>query len=287
MIFDTHCHYNLSPLKEHWKDHWALAQSHGVTGSILVGTEYESSRTACAIAESEPALFAAVGTHPENYQALVTGWLQGSWNEEREFDGVVLQDVEQARLLLSEQVVAIGEVGLDYFRLPEEGKERSMVIALQQESFAAHLELAIEASLPAIVHVRDRTSNAYFDALEIIKARSAQDTPVILHCISGPLEYLHAALELGVYVGVAANCTYPKADLIRSLVAATPPDRLLLETDAPFLPPQAHRGTTCEPWMIAETAHFLESELSVNLEQCYQNSLAVFGIADPATAAHR
>jgi TatD DNase family protein len=285
MLFDTHCHYNLSPLKEHWKDHWRRAQNYGITGSIVVGTDYETSRSACAIAQAEPALFAAVGTHPENYHALVSQWLQGSWNEEREFDGVILQDVEQAKLLIDEQVVAIGEVGLDYYRLPESGKERSMTIALQQESFAAHLELAIENSLPSIVHIRDHSASAYFDALDILRDRSQADSAIILHCISGPPEYLKEALELGVYVGVAANCTYPKAEHIRSLVSIVPPERLLLETDAPYLPPQEFRGKTCEPWMISQTAQFLEAELNIDLAQCYQNSLAAFGLEAPVIAS--
>ncbi len=282
MIFDTHCHYNLDPLKADWKTHWKTAQDHGVTSAVVVGTDHESSRLACAIAEQTPGLFSSVGTHPETYHELVVDWLNSSWNSETDLDTVVAKDIEQSRQLLTNaSVVAIGEVGLDYFRLPKDSKERSLTIALQQEAVSAYISLAQEFELPLIFHVRDKETSAYFDLLEILRKQLNGSEHFVLHCISGPPEYLKDALELGAYIGVAANVTYATAAAIRESVAMTPPDKVLTETDAPFLPPQAYRGKTCEPWMISQTGQYITEHFKLTPEQCYQNALAFYNLEMP------
>ncbi len=282
MIFDTHCHYNLGPLKADWKTHWKTAQDHGVTSAVVVGTDHESSRLACAIAEQTPGLFSSVGTHPETYHELVLDWLNSAWNSETDLETVVAKDIEQSRQLLTNtSVVAIGEVGLDYFRLPKDSKERSLTIALQQEAVSAYISLAQEFKLPLIFHVRDKETSAYFDLLEILRKQLNGSEHFVLHCISGPPEYLKEALELGAYIGVAANVTYATATAIRESIAMTPPDKVLTETDAPFLPPQAFRGKTCEPWMISQTGQYLTEHFKLSPEQCYQNALAFYNLEMP------
>jgi TatD DNase family protein len=281
MLFDTHCHYNLDPLKTAWEKHWALAQEHGVTGSVVVGTDHDSSRLACAIAEQTPGLFSSVGTHPSTYHSLVQDWLKGLGNSQEELESIVASDIQRSRELISESVVAIGEVGLDYFRLPKESKERSLTITLQQEAVAAYIQLAQELELPLIFHVRDSESSAYFDLLDILKLYLQPKQRFVLHCISGSKEYLLEALSLGAYIGIAGNVTYKTADLIRELVTLAPPNRILLETDAPFLPPQNFRGQTNEPWMISETAKFLHSTLGINTKLCYENALEFYDLELP------
>ena len=111
---------------------------------------------------------------------------------------------------------------------------------------------------------------------KLLQKHKKSNLPFILHCASGSTEYIKKAVEMGGYVGIAGNVTYKNADAIREIVKATPADRLLLETDAPFLPPHPHRGKTCEPWMIELTAQYLQEHCSVSMEQVYKNTQHVF-----------
>lgn len=278
-LIDTHCHYNMEPLFANWRAHWQTAQTHGVEKSIVIGTDLETSQRALEIAQAEQNLYAAVGVHPHDTETLV--------------NFAALES-----LVSQPQVIAIGETGLDYFRLPTD-ETRSAIIAAQHAAFRRHIELALTHHKLLIVHVRDQETpekptldNAYWDALRILSeyypattsaaptdklseatnlsqqmyvnaqhlidlysaGDQSQAPTFILHCVSGPLAYIDQAVALGAYFGIAGNVTYKNAERIREIVKKVPAQQLLLETDAPFLPPQQHRGTTCEPWMIAETA---------------------------------
>jgi len=267
MIIDTHCHYNLAPLLTDWTKYWRQAQDHGVAKSIVVGANLISSQAAVDIAATDPNLFAAVGIHPEESQA-------------EDID----DQLTQLQLLAktpSTPLIAIGEIGLDYYRLSD--SKDPVATQQEQQLFAAQIELANQLQLPMIVHVRDRetpetqtSGNAYWDALQMIKVQFKQRNSLIMHCASGPLSYIQQAVDLGAYIGMAANVTYKKADHLQQLARLIPPDRLLFETDAPFLPPQAFRGQTCEPWMITQTADFLTANFNFSLTQVYQNSLTCF-----------
>lgn len=267
MIFDSHCHYNLEPLLTNWQSHWHQAQQKGVTNCLVIGVNLESSEAAVRIAATEPRLWAAVGIHPSE------------WQEHPQLDLATCMTALQ-KLVTQSKVVAIGETGLDYYWLKNNNPQ---VKKLQQASVTAHLELAAKAQLPTILHVRDQEipetetpGNAYWDMLAILAQHKTETQNVILHCVSGPVNYLQQALQLGAYIGVAGNVTYKNADQLRTLVKMTPSEKLLLETDAPFLPPQDHRGKTCEPWMIAETAEYLQSNLGIDLERVYQNAIKLF-----------
>lgn len=264
-IFDTHCHYNMDPLYPQWQDHWRQAQEHGVTGSLIIGVDLESSRRGVEIAAQDPQLYAAVGLHPTD------------------IDDSVHQNLTPAMAGMSQlittnpQVIAVGETGLDYYWL-EDDQHKPTKIAQQQATFAAHIELANHHQLPLVVHARDKGEQAYWDILELLKTEYRHHRPFILHCVSGPIAYIQAALELGGYIGLAGNSTYPKAEYLRDIIRMTPADRLLLETDAPFLPPQAYRGKTCEPWMISQTAEFLTTELNLDLTKILANTKKVLQI---------
>lgn len=263
-IFDTHCHYNLPPLSDNWRQHWQTAQQHGVTKSVIVGTSLATSKLAVEIASSDLNLFAAIGLHPNDLEELADGELPQHM-------------AELAKLGHHSSVVAVGETGLDYFRLTPDQKDR--VKDLQKESLVLHIKLASALKKPLILHVRDHDlpevptpDIAYWDILEILATHRPADLPIILHCVSGPLAYVQAAVKLGAYIGIAGNSTYPSADHIRRLIQAVPNDKLLLETDAPFLPPQPHRGQPCEPWMIALTAEYLTQELGLDINQLTANA---------------
>ncbi|MBU0576406.1 TatD family hydrolase [Patescibacteria group bacterium] len=266
MIIDTHCHYNLPPLYEHWQDHWKKAQDHGITQSIIPGTNIETSQNAVEIAQHDKNLFATVGVHPHEYNQI----------HPDDLSVIIAQHVAALSMLLDDDknVISIGETGLDYYRLKDE--QREIAIFNQQAAFKMHIQLANKFKKILVIHSRDkggdkkRDNQGYWDILKIIKNDYQHKKPLILHCISGPKEYLKEALELGAYIGIGANVTYPDANELRTLIAIVPQDRLLLETDAPYLPPQEFRGQTCEPWMIKKTAQFLR-HLGMNLEQIYQN----------------
>lgn len=261
-IIDTHCHYNLDPLSSDWKTHWQKAQSEGVTHSVIVGTDYASSMRAIKIAEEEPNLFASIGVHPFEY---IEPGLHGT-----------SLDLSEVQNLDSGVIVAIGETGLDYFRFESySAGEIELIKQSQHTGLREHIALATERKLPLILHVRDTGEDAYWDTLRILDEENYQGI-FILHCVSGPLEYVKKALSRGAYISAAGNMTYATAHQLRELVKLTPPTQLLLETDAPFLPPVPHRGKLSEPWMIRLTAEYLHKELSVDLEQCHHNSVEIF-----------
>ncbi len=267
-LFDTHCHYNLEPLWPDWRSHWQAAQTKGIHHSVVIGTSVSASQRAIEIASDEPELWAAVGIHPEVYQSLIEDPESVSADDH---DFTVL-----TQLATAPKVVAIGECGLDYFRLPDDEGMAMTIKARQQAGFIQHIKLADQLELPMVIHVRDTGDSAYWQVLRLLKEHKHSEVPFVLHCISGPLDYVKAALEMGAYIGVAGNVTYKNADHIRSLVKTTPADRLLLETDAPFLPPVPHRGKPCEPWMVSLTAEFLHQELGIDPTQLTENAKKVF-----------
>ncbi len=252
MIFDTHCHYNLSPLYEDWQKHWQKAQQHGVTKTIIPSANLETSRRAIEIAQTDKNLYAAIGVHPNEYNHFSAADLP-TYIYEHAASLAMLQD--------RQRVVAIGETGLDYYRLKSE--ERSQTIFNQKEAFKMHIQLANEFNKILIIHARDKggckdkNNQAYWDILEIVNKNYQFKKPLILHCVSGPTDYIQEMVKLGAYFGVGGNATYPNADKLREIVTLIPEGKLLLETDAPYLPPQEFRGQTCEPWMISQTATYL------------------------------
>ena len=267
MIFDTHCHYNLSPLYENWQQHWQKAQAHGVIKAIIPGTSIKTSQQAIEIAKQENNLYAAVGIHPHEYNQISPTELSTTIEQHNNL---------LSKMLNNETIIAIGETGLDYYRLKEEEKE--LAIHNQKIALKMHIQLANKFEKVLIIHSRDmggekdEDNQAYLDILKIIKNDYQSKKPFILHCVSGPQKYIKEMLDLGAYIGVGANITYPNANKLRELVKIVPEDRLLLETDAPYLPPQEFRGQTCEPWMIEKTANYLQKELGINLEQIHQNN---------------
>lgn len=275
-IIDTHCHYNMEPLfsgQPHifdfkkndplltmtWRDHWQQAQEHSIVGSVVVGTMIETSQRALDIAATDQNLLAAVGVHPIHAHEVTIDQLE-----------------QAAQNWATDTFHAVGETGLDYYRLDRSADNFAEQVQHQQAVFRWHLHFAQKRDLPIILHVRDKTEQAYRDTLAILETEYQGHKPFVLHCASGPADYIAEALGLGGYVGFDGNLTYPSAHNVRDLIKTVPADRLMIETDAPFLAPQAHRGKVCEPWMIAETARYAEQELDISLEQIFENAQAFF-----------
>lgn len=253
MLCDTHCHLDFGAFDADRKQVIERAGTAGVGRLLNPGTSLESSQSAVQLAGQHAAVYAAVGIHP---------------NEQVKYLGEILHELDL--LAGHPRVVAIGEIGLDYYR---DAVDR----AAQREKFEAQLGLAAARCLPVIIHCRE----AFADARAIVAAWPAAHRAGVFHSFSGSQQDLDALLELGFSIGVTAPVTYPKAHALRQLVGAAPLDRLLLETDAPFLAPQSRRGQRNEPALVAEVAAAIAAERKMEIAQVAAatsaNAAAMFG----------
>ncbi len=260
MLIDTHTHYNFEGLKENWRGHWQIAQSRGVTHAIQIGTDMKTSEEVIALAQEEKGFFATVGVHPHDLENF---------------------DIEKLRqLAIKPKVVAIGEIGLDYFRLDRNDPQTAKIKTKQIAVFTAQLELANELNLPISIHVRDDMEEAHEDLIQIFSTTPPKNN-FVLHCVSGPNFYIEAMIAKNAWFGFDGNVTYKNADLIRGILKKVPSDKVVVETDAPFLPPMPHRGKVCEPWMLTLTVNYLEENFGISKEQLFTNSRQLFPLFDP------
>lgn len=252
MLIDTHCHLDFPEFDADREAVVAKAAAAGVAYIINVSSSLEGARRALKLSASFPCVFAVVGVHPH------------------EADSVTQEDLEEiARLAGSARVVAIGETGLDYYRNISSPLN-------QQRIFRFQIETALERGLPLVVHCRQ----AQKDTLRILKEYPALKT--VIHCFSGDHAFLSECLERGYYCSFTCNITYKKAGNIREYAAAVPIDKLMLETDAPYLPPEGLRGKRNEPaWVryAAETAASVKGmEYAQVCEATTANAGKFFGI---------
>jgi TatD DNase family protein len=230
MLIDTHFHLDFEQFDPDRAEVVERALETGVTEMITIGTTLETSARAVKLAEIFPSVWATVGIHPNE----ATQWGQDAKTALREW----------AR---HPKVVAIGEIGLDYYwkRVPNE---------VQQRAFDEQLTLAAELGLPVIVHDRD----AHDDVLQTIRrwvtTLTGEARRGVLHFFSGDLAMAQEALALGFYLGVDGPVTFKNAQELHTLVGALPLERLLIETDAPFLAPHPHRGQRNEPAYVRRVA---------------------------------
>ncbi|HSW90127.1 MAG TPA: TatD family hydrolase [Patescibacteria group bacterium] len=238
-MIDTHCHINISPLLEQASDVLERAKNAGVTHCIVVGTSLSDSQTAIDISKHYPNCKAAVGLHPENI---------------KDIGDLDMLSNQLSTLAQNKEVVAIGECGLDYTL-------KDFDRTAQRRLFGVHIQIAKQIGLPLVIHCRDRESilayDDLIDTLEHFSKDDGQTPPFVLHCVSGPKEYIQKAIAMGAYVSFAGNVTYPSAQNIRDILPLVPKNKLLAETDAPFLAPQSVRGSTNEPAFVKETVEKL------------------------------
>jgi TatD DNase family protein len=225
-----------------------------------------------------PAIFASAGIHPQ---------------EAHRADANALAKL--ARLAADERVIAIGEIGLDYYHVD------NPTAPIQRAAFVAQVQLAAAAAKPILIHCRTSElatpeakekfapADAWQDLLELLDAhwspKNRGNTPAgILHCFSGTIEQAQRALELGFYLSFAGNLTYPRAAGLREVAAFAPADRILIETDAPFLAPIPHRGQQNEPALVVHTAQCLAALRGVSLEEIAALTTANFHRLFPTTS---
>ncbi len=249
-MVDSHTHLELCEPSD--AELVANAARAGVNRIVTIGTDGSSCRAALAAAEDFPQVYAAVGRHPNS----ATG-----------FDDADL--AELYALAAHERCVAIGETGLDYYRdyAPRPDQERA---------FHAQIELARETGKPLVIHTRAADD----DTLAILTERAAE-LPVILHCFSMPDRIDECLAHGRWWISFAGNVTYPKADALRAAMLRVPADRLLVETDAPYLSPQVLRGKPNQPANVVHTAQALALERRVPYEELDaaidRNGAAVYG----------
>jgi TatD DNase family protein len=247
-LIDTHAH--LDACADPADEVVDRARAAGVDRIVSVGTDFRSCRETLAIAFREEGVFAALGIHPH----------QAGDDDATRLD-------ELRALLEDERAVAVGETGLDFYR-DYAPRDR------QRDLFERHLALAADLGKAVVIHTRAAAS-------ETAEVLAAFDGTVILHCFSGP-ELLPAALDRGYYVSFAGNLTYPRAEELRSAAREVPADRLLVETDSPYLAPQPRRGRPNEPANVVHTAAALAeargedpAELAARLDA---NAAAAFSL---------
>ncbi|PIQ80900.1 MAG: hypothetical protein COZ34_02840 [Candidatus Pacebacteria bacterium CG_4_10_14_3_um_filter_34_15] len=308
-IIDTHCHYNMKPISDDVSAHWKKAQENGIEKTITVGADLITSKKALEISDEFSGIYASIGLHPEICNDAIKELLVGDKYFQGEINQYVDDNLHELTEILNDalttnfalgseselenknKLVAIGEIGLDYYRLKNKGLKRNLVVEMQKKLFQKQLELAFQNNLVAIIHVRDQSdrleNNAYFDVLNILKKviseiETPKEAKFVLHCASGPLAYVKEAIALGAYIGIAGNITYNTAQDLREIVKITPKNRLLLETDAPYLVPKSMQNPTkdkdqfCEPYMIKATADYLQQDMGLNLDIILDNTNCLF-----------
>lgn len=257
MLFDTHAHYDDTRF-DHDRDGLLASMPANGVGLILnPGCDLETSRKALSYAERFPHVFAAVGIHPENMEGV-----------DLERDLPVLEALAQS----SPRVRAIGEIGLDYYWVKDPEERR-----FQAEVFRAQMRLAGRLGLPVIIHDRE----AHLDSLTI--AEQYPGVRGVFHCYSGSVDFAMRLLELGYLLSFTGVLTYKNAKKAAEVVRAAPLDRLMIETDAPYMAPEPFRGkrnSSLYVYRMAEAiAQIKDVPLEQVIEQTTENGKRLFGIA--------
>lgn len=269
MFIDTHCHINII-VKEIFdrlltseeivaaKDDVQKAKQAGVSTIINVGTSLIESLNCIELAKAYPEIFATVGIHPCD---ATPDW--------RKDFAIISEKAKEAEHL---RIVGIGEVGLDFYHKPFDAQR-------QKDCFKAHIELALERNLALSIHVRD----AGEELLYVLDEYRKEIKRAVIHCFSQSQDFANVVLDWGFYLGIDAPITYPKNDQVRSIVANTPLSSLVLESDAPFLPPQVLRGKKNHPSYLPMFVEVIADLKGVSVEEVAavttSNAKKLFGLA--------
>lgn len=250
-LVDSHCHLNYEPMSSDLEGTLRRAFDKGIKGFLTIGTDLSNIPIVISIAESQQDIFASVGVHPHEAETV---------SSEKDLFKVLTEAAQHRK------VVAFGETGLDYFY-------KNSSVENQKKAFKTHIEAAVECDLPLIVHTRD----AEEDTIALLKERRTRG---VIHCFTGTEWLRDQALDLGFYISVSGIMTFKKAESLRQVLKGVPLERLLLETDSPYLAPEPYRGKPNEPSYLSETAKRLAELKDVSYdticEQTTRNFLTLF-----------
>jgi TatD DNase family protein len=238
-IIDSHAHLNDSRFSPDRAAVLQRAREAGVGAIINVGFDLGSSRLAVEMAEEHADLYAAVAVHP---------------HDASDVNGEALKTLRE--LARNPRVVAIGESGLDFFR-------NLSPPPVQRKAFEQFIGLSADGGKPLIVHCRE----AQDEVLKVLDGNLTPAQTVIMHCFAGGVEFAEQCLQRGFYLGMAGTITYPKAHLLREVAAMAPAERLLVETDCPWLPPQGHRGERNEPAYVLKVVETVAVARAISVEE--------------------
>jgi len=263
MLVDSHCHLDFPDFASELDAVVARAKAQGIGRIVTISTRVKRHDEVIAIAERFPDVYCSVGTHPHHAQ--------------EEPDVGTRELVERSR---HRKVVAIGEAGLDYHydRSPRD---------LQEKSFRAHIAAARETRLPLVIHAREADA----DVAQILTEETGQGAfPAVLHCFTGGRDLAMAAIDLGLSISFTGILTFKNSQALRDIAKELPADRILVETDAPYLAPGRYRGKRNEPAFVVETAKVLAEVRGVSPDeiarQTTENFFRLFSkVPHPAAAA--
>lgn len=236
-LVDSHCHLNFDPLYADLNGVLARAGENGVGHMLCVSVTLETLSEVLGIARTHPCVFASVGVHPN------------------EREGREPTADELVSLAHDPRVVAVGETGLDYYRCQGD-------MAWQQERFRRHIRAARAANRPLIVHTREAAA----DTLHIMREERAAEAGGVMHCFTENWDVARAALNLGFYISFSGIVTFRNAEPLREVARQVPADRLLIETDSPYLAPVPYRGKTNEPAFVRHVAECLAAVRGTSFE---------------------
>ena len=238
LLVDSHAHLDGRQFANDLDETVERATENGISHILTIGCDLESSANSIAVAEKYENIFAAVGVHPHDATEINADTL-----------------AKLCSMLSHPKVVALGEIGLDYYR------DRSPR-DIQRNAFRQQIRLAKEVGKPTIVHDRD----AHDEVVQILKEENAAKVGGVLHCFSGDLEMAKQCLELNFYLSFTGTITYPKNEPIRGIIKEIPIDRMLVETDCPYLSPQKFRGKRNEPAYVRYTAEKMAEIKGLSIE---------------------
>jgi len=238
MLVDSHCHLNFPELAGRLEEALALMRGNEVSHALCVSVTLAEFPQIRDLAERYPQVYASVGVHPD-YP-----------------DVPEVTEKDLVTLAAHPRVVAIGETGLDYYRIKGE-------LEWQRERFRTHIRAARNCGRPLIIHMRD----AGPDTLRILREEGARDVGGVMHCFTGTWDEAQAAMELGFYVSFSGIVTFKNATALKDVARRVPLERMLIETDSPYLAPVPHRGKTNEPGLVKHVAEEIARLQELSFEQ--------------------
>lgn len=247
MFVDSHCHLDFPELVKDLPNILLRMQATKVTQALCISVQLETVQNVLDVAKSADNLWASVGVHPD-YQEI----------EEPSLEKLLA-------LAQHEKVIAIGETGLDYFRLKGD-------LTWQRDRFRTHINAGIASKKPIVVHTR----NAGNDTLQILQEENAQQCQGIIHCFTETKDFARRALDLGMYISFSGIVTFKNAADLREVARFVPLDRILIETDSPYLAPVPYRGKTNEPSFVPYVAKTLAELKQLDVEEIGQETTANF-----------
>ena len=248
MLVDSHCHLDFPELAEQLDSVLALMRTNGVGAALSVSVTLEDFPKIRAIAEANQNIFASVGVHPDYADAPL----------------VTVESLTQ--LAEHPKVVAIGETGLDYFRLKGD-------LEWQRDRFRTHIRAARACGKPLIIHTR----SAADDTIKLMREEAAREVGGVMHCFTENWDVAQAALELGFYISFSGIVTFKNAKVLKDVAQRVPLDRMLVETDSPFLAPVPHRGKTNQPGFVLHVAEEISRLRGISVDEVCAATTDNFG----------